>query len=117
MKLVNLFETTGLRLSLDERFPPEKDNDVVIARSVAESKCLIKQRGFPVFITFDHDLDENQPTGFDFAKWIVDQDLESNYNLTPDCFTFCAHSQNPIGKRNIEKLLKPYLFHGENNKC
>ncbi|TGN24345.1 cyclic-phosphate processing receiver domain-containing protein [Empedobacter tilapiae] len=60
----------------------------------------ILNNGIPDFISFDHDLGIEE-TGYDCAKFLVEYCLD--YHLTIPNFT--VHSQNPVGKENIEKLL------------
>ena len=99
----------------DERFPPDDGRDWVIARTYHEALLEVFNRGFPSYISFDHDLGENQKTGHDIAKVLVENDMISGniesrkaYKFSPD-FAFYVHSQNPIGKANIEGLLNNYL--------
>jgi hypothetical protein len=68
-------------------------------------------RDMPSYISFDHDLGDNEPTGYDIAKTIVDVDMEAvnEEAKLPKDFHFYVHSQNPIGKANIEGLLNNYL--------
>ena len=87
------------------------------ARSFYEATELVRECGFPEVISFDHDLGvewsnkENKyvvsKTGMDFAKWLVEYDMETN--LMPDNFTFTVHSKNEQGKINIESLLNNYI--------
>lgn len=93
----------------DERFPPADDPCArwVIVRNLNEAQHAILTMGFPVFISWDHDLGADTPSGFDIAKWIVDYDLD--YNVIPADFDFYVHSQNPVGAGNIEGLLRGYL--------
>lgn len=91
----------------DERFPV--DETFVIVRSVQEAKDKISELGMPKYISFDHDLGDNVPTGADLAKWIVEKDLDNNLNYIPTDFDFYVHSANPVGKKNIEGLLSQYL--------
>lgn len=93
----------------DERFPPGDDKPWVIARTLKEVQVVIQERGWPSFISFDHDLGDNQPTGYDIVKWMIDQDLDNDFQCLSDDFQFYVHSQNPIGKANIEGLLGGYL--------
>lgn len=97
----------------DERFPIDKN--AIIARTMEEAQKLIKDKGCPAEIMFDHDLGQDIPTGFDFAKWLVEKDLDNDGNFLPVNFTFSVHSQNPQGKKNIEGLLNPYLEHKKKN--
>lgn len=94
----------------DERHPPSKSpigNKWVVVRTMHEAIDYINAAGFPAFISFDHDLGPDQPTGYDFAKWIVERDLEDD--LLPENFKFEVHSQNPVGAENIKRLLINYL--------
>lgn len=93
----------------DERMPPwHADDSWLIARSFDEVKNLVADLGMPCFVSFDHDLGKNQPTGMDIAKWLVDQDLDGI--RFPLGFDFYVHSQNPVGKKNIEAYLHQYLM-------
>lgn len=91
----------------DERFPPSDGHPWIIIRTLQQFKHLVETKGFPDFISFDHDLGENEPTGFNIVQYIVETDLDKN-NI-PAHFTWYTHSQNPIGKINIDCLLKSYL--------
>ncbi len=69
--------------------------------------------GIPDFISFDHDfgVDENNnllPTGYDFAKWLVEQDMNLDYTF-PHNFSFYVHSANLVGKQNIKSYLNNYF--------
>ncbi|HUH26208.1 MAG TPA: cyclic-phosphate processing receiver domain-containing protein [Flavobacterium sp.] len=75
-------------------------------RSYAEFVFYIQQNGLPDFISFDHDLGLEE-SGFDCAKWLVNYCLETNLRL-PE---FEVHSQNPVGKQNIESLLNNFKRH------
>ena len=61
---------------------------------------FINKNGVPEFISFDHDLGEGK-TGFDCAKLLVEFCLDNGVSD----INFQVHSQNPVGKENIEKLL------------
>lgn len=70
--------------------------------------------GIPDFISFDHDfgVDENNnllPTGYDFAKWLVEQDMNLDYTF-PHNFSFYVHSfhflkYHQVLRTNYHKLL------------
>lgn len=85
------------------------DNSFIQVESVEEAKKIIKDKGCPVFISFDHDLADSDQNGFSLAKWLVEKDMDSNQNFIPKEFTFKVHSANPIGKANIESYLNQYL--------
>ena len=61
---------------------------------------FINKNGVPEFISFDHDLGEGK-TGFDCAKFLVEFCMDNGVSD----INFQVHSQNPVGKENIEKLL------------
>ena len=88
----------------DERFPVT--NDFVIVRSMNEAIDYINSNGMPDFISFDHDLGDGG-TGYDLVKWIIDIDIQND--IIKSDFDFYVHSQNPIGKKNIESMLNNYL--------
>lgn len=101
-----------MRLYLDDIRTP-KNKDYIIVRNYEEAIEFIKQNGIPDFISFDHDLgcDERGnvlKSGHDFAKWLVEMDIEDKYKF-PEDFSFNVHSANPIGRNNIEAILNNYL--------
>ena len=68
----------------DIRMPPlkffKKGLVGIICRSVIDARYLIdSMREFPVFISFDHDLGEDCETGYDFAKWLVEEDQKNSW--------------------------------------
>jgi hypothetical protein len=93
----------------DERFPPADGGNWVIARNKSEVEAVIAQHGCSYFISFDHDLGANTPSGHDIAWMLVDTDLEQGGKFIPESFDFYVHSQNPVGGQNIELLLRAYL--------
>jgi hypothetical protein len=90
----------------DERFPPEDGTGWAICRSLKQVRGMIRLMGFPSFISFDHDLGENEPTGMDITKWLVHEDMDKDW--MKDGFDFYVHSQNPIGVENIRSYLNGY---------
>ncbi len=89
--------------------------DWQIVRSLAEAKQWVLDNGFPDVISFDHDLGEahyygnfeDKSTGYDFAKWLVEHDLDTN--TMPTDFKFTVHSMNPTGAENIRFLMHNYI--------
>lgn len=66
-------------------------------------------------ISFDHDLaDEHywkqntgefvEKTGYDCVKWLIEYCMDNDVDLPK----FYCHSMNPVGKENIERLLKNF---------
>lgn len=92
----------------DERFPPGDENDWAICRNLFEVQLVIDYEGMPSFISFDHDLGANQPSGMDITKWLVESELDGKLKF-PEGFDFYVHSQNTAGAKNIEGLLRQYL--------
>lgn len=80
----------------------------IIVRSFAEATAYVEQHGMPTFISFDHDLGEEAPTGYDFAKWLVNRHLDG-ITCMPDEFQDQVHSANPPGAANIRGLLDRFL--------
>jgi hypothetical protein len=92
----------------DERHPPQSDRNWKIARTLDEARGLIEEHGMPIHISFDHDLGDDTPTGHDIAQMLVDMDLDGTINIPVD-LDYYVHSQNPVGRANIDALLKGYL--------
>lgn len=87
---------------------PSPHGGWIIARSFNDALIAIEKMGAPSYISFDHDLGENEPTGMDLAKWLVEQDMNRAVIL-PNDFRFFVHSANTVGAANIEGLLAQYL--------
>lgn len=67
--------------------------------------------------SFDHDLADfnrnQEETGFSCAVWLINHLIEKN--LDPNYLFWYVHSQNPIGKENIDNYLLSYVhFYNEN---
>jgi hypothetical protein len=92
------------------------ENDWFIVRSHNDFVDWITNNGLPNFISFDHDLADvhytmdfskdsgnqgTEKTGLDSAKWLGDYCLDNKLKLP----NFVVHSQNPIGKTNINGYL------------
>lgn len=93
----------------------------ITARNYQEFVEIIKKRGLPKFISFDHDIEPDQyvgnvlediknckiirsKNGYDCAKWLLQHCMEIGADL-PD---YQIHSMNPVGVENIRQLLKNY---------
>lgn len=86
-----------MKLYLDDVRNPQTAGWNVV-RSFDEFVAFIREHGVPDVISFDHDLGDNVPTGMDCAKWMVENDYPVR--------DFNVHSANPVGKANIEGLLR-----------
>jgi hypothetical protein len=100
---------TSWTLFLDDVRDPPAKSDAILARSVKEAQALLTKHGAPQKIHFDHDLGDGTPTGYDFAKQLVDLDLDADGKYLPANFSFVVHSDNPPGAENIKGLLDGYL--------
>lgn len=111
-------------------FPLYRLKDWVIIRSYNAFVEIIKERGLPRLISFDHDLAdahyeipmdywedmtdervkevcESEKTGYQAALWLVDYCLDNKLPL-PE---FKVHSMNVVGAENIFSLLSNYKNH------
>ena len=88
-------------LYLDDLRPTPEGFDRVY--SYEEFVDYLERKGLPDFISFDHDLGEDL-SGYDCAKYLVAYCLEHKRSL-PD---YQVHSQNPVGRENIERLLENF---------
>jgi hypothetical protein len=107
------------KLYIDDLRTPV-DEDFIVIRSVEEAKRVILSSCMPIFISFDHDLgidedDKLLPSGYDFAKWLVESDIAGIIQFPSD-FAFEVHSRNPVGAKNIKMLLEGYLKFKKHNK-
>lgn len=110
--------------------PIEQPYDIIWLKSYDEFVDHILQNGLPNAICFDHDLglkidsnseltfydghissfsllpyDDNSKTGYDCAKWLVEYCLDNNLDLP----LYSIQSMNPVGKKNIDGLLKNFI--------
>ena len=93
-------------------YPDADPGEWVSCASTAEAQAAIQRLGWPAFISFDHDLGPDLPTGHDLARWLVELDLDTQG--MPPGFGYAVHSANPVGRANITALLDRYLaFRGE----
>ncbi len=83
----------------------------VTVRSYREFVETITEFGLPDFVSFDHDLaDEDcgktnnfkERTGYDCAIWLMQYCMRTSQPL-PE---WQVHSMNPVGKANITTVLK-----------
>lgn len=106
----------GWKLFLDDvRFPPDYDEEWVIARSYDDAVWYVEARGVPNFIAFDHDLasdhyivGEGEKDGYQFAKWFSDYVLLGEMDL-PEDFSYHVHSMNPIGAKKIKDWMEDFF--------
>lgn len=98
-----------MKLFIDDERDPVGD-DWTICRSYSETiRTLTANKDCPQYISFDHDLGPEEMTGYDIAKWIVNFDIKRAGTYIPFDFDWYVHSQNPVGRDNINGLLSNYL--------
>lgn len=84
-------------------------NSIIVVRDVSTAEIYIKaalenlNEDERIIVCLDHDLGENQKTGYDLAKWMVEF-------VNPSQCYFSVHSMNVVGKENISQLLLNYEF-------
>jgi hypothetical protein len=127
-------------LWLDDKRDPFKDNwlknfsplqdphQTVWLLSYDEFTNYINSNGLPDAICFDHDLGlpnhikrvqngmskrksrslkQQEKTGYDCAKWLVEYCMDNELKLP----LYNIQSSNPVGKDNIDSLLKNFIKH------
>lgn len=113
--------------------PIEQPFDVVWVKNFQDFIDWININGLPDAICFDHDLGmqvaiearnigmskrksrilkSEEKTGYDAAKWLVEYCIDNNKELP----LYNIQSANPVGKKNIDDLLKNYIKYLDNNK-
>ena len=98
-------------------YPDADPDEWVVCRSFADAAHAIGRLGWPSFVSFDHDLGDGVPTGYDLAKVLIELDLDTPQGEEglPRDFEFAVHSANPVGRANIEALLTRYLVYRGTN--
>ena len=86
-----------------------RDGEWVIARNWNEVLELVVSIGFPQMISFDHDLGEDEKTGYVIAQKLGDM-IWDGIEL-PAGFQYRVHSKNPVGTTNIHNYMNNLLKH------
>jgi len=96
-KLANQKESAGagLRLWLDDERPMPAGFDVHV-KTANEAISLIRSGGVSI-VSLDHDLGENEMTGYEVAKFIEEGAFQGS--LIP--MEVRVHSANPVGAKNM----------------
>ena len=90
--------------------PIGRNVDVSWVTSFQEFTDHIMINGLPDGICFDHDLGTHNGDGHQCAKWLVEYCLDHDEPLPK----YNIQSANPVGKENIDKLLKSFIKFREN---
>lgn len=81
--------------------------EIIWVKNYNDFTSYINENGLPDFISFDHDLgdtSENEKTGYDCAKAVVDYCINRNIDIP----MFYIHSNNPAGAANIMHYMLNY---------
>lgn len=81
------------KLYLDDLRTPRTDGWVVV-RSYSEAVSYVTQHGCPTEVSLDHDIGDNEPSGYDFARWLVDRDIQQSD--MPWNFVWNVHNANLV---------------------
>ena len=84
----------------DERIPPE---GWVLVKTVPELIKLISSEETIEQISLDHDLGDDQLTGYDFLCWLEEQVYLNKLTYLP---IINIHSANPTGRINMALALR-----------
>jgi hypothetical protein len=92
------------------------EGDWAVVRSYSEVMSYLLIKGMPDFISFDHDLGDDNYDGYKIAQDLCKcDDAERTkgveYLTFPDGFDFSVHSANPVGSENIRMYMNNYLKH------
>lgn len=97
-------------LYLDDERTPTTPMPWNIVRCFDDAVAFVQANGIPDYISFDHDINSEPNTGYTFAKWLVEQDMNETH-LFPLGFEYNVHSANPVGRDNIVGYLEDYRRH------
>jgi hypothetical protein len=89
-----------------------RDDEWIIARNWNEVLELVVSLGFPNMISFDHDLGDDEITGYEIAQKLANMVMDGTAEL-PAGFEFRVHSKNPVGGENIRRYMENFLKHME----
>ena len=90
--------------------------EFVIARTFEEFQEQVEKHGtLPSYISFDHDLGDFQTNGYEISRHIADWIMDRKYALPAD-FGYEVHSQNPVGKVNIQRFLENFIYHWQKDQ-
>ena len=104
----SFWRNTDYSIYLDDKRTPPNNNYLLVTSYDDFVKC-IEKNGLPKYISFDHDLgfetESEEKTGYNCALWLVNYCMDNKLTLPK----YDVHSQNPVGKDNINALFKNFL--------
>lgn len=98
------------KLYIDDIRSPKEPESWVVVRSVQQAKSYMNLAGCPKYISFDHDLGEDE-TAIEIVNWMILRDMDWGGTFIPKDFDFNVHSANPIGASNIRFDFESYFKH------
>ena len=104
--LDDIRDPNDIRLDWLAYSPIGKDVDVTWVKNMGEFKNWIQSNGLPDAICFDDDLGNNEPNGYDCAKWLTGYCLDNEVLLPLWGF----QTANPVEKVKINRLLKGFMM-------
>lgn len=90
------------KIYLDDCRQPADPSWIVVC-SYDEFVDWITKNGLPDFISFDYDLQEGKPNGYDCVIWLISNDLLP--------INFSVHSENLDGGDRILNLINEWQDH------
>jgi len=101
----------------------KNNQDWVIVRNYYEFINIIRNKGIPDVVSFDHDLatehyhemnkgtkidydTASEKTGYHCAQWLINHCIDNEFDLPKDIH---IHSMNFYGGQNIKSLFNSYL--------
>lgn len=99
-----------MKIYLDDiRNPP--DSSWLVVRSVEAFKKRILSAPIPITdLSFDHDLGDKVPDGYDATKWFVELAMD-NEEIAQNLKMVIAHSDNTPGRENIAAYFESARAH------
>lgn len=92
------------RLYLDDRRSLPANYDILISdyTSCINMINLLTSNQIPFMLSFDHDIGDENLSGYTIAKYIVENHIPM--------VSFAIHSANAVGAHNIRELLTHYGY-------
>jgi len=82
------------------------EEDFITVKSLEQAKQTVETLGFPSYVSFDEDAD----FGEEFAYWLLDLDMISDYWSYPSRFEWYVHPKMPI-RNMINMQFEGYKKH------
>ena len=85
--------------------PIGRDIEITWVKNYEEFVLCVIVNGLADGVCIDHDLADEELTGYDCAKWLVEYHIKHGGDFPK----WSIQSANPVGKENINNYLKNYL--------